>query len=324
LVPERSQSVSHFQQDSPAPKKRLVNKEKKTAKNQTYQKLETLAKKIADPSMTRKELLTALNEMLEEVQSTQSLLSKNTHSSLGSKNIKRLPYQHIQRYEESSLQQLKNLFRAMFTDKIPEKIEKDAALLAEYQRFKNFLSQLIDSSEDDESQQKDLSHSETQAKSGKSRNRHHPNKKKDNTNDTGGDEAPAENGQTSDRLANSAYPDQGQRGPSDFDDFGGEDEDASLSPGRSKSSNQDKSPDEMERQKGPVLQDKMISTETKDYSIHIRALTNIGKSKMKQEEIAREYHHEIEGILKKEDIPLNYREYIKNYFISIGLRKANK
>jgi hypothetical protein len=327
MVSENSQGVGHFLQAPPAPKKAIVNKQKKTTKDpkdQTYQKLETLAKKIADPSMTRKELLTALTEMLEEVQSTQSLLSKNTRSSLGSETIKRLPYQHFQRYDDRSLQRLKNLFRAMFTDKIPEKIEKDAALFAEYQRFKNFLSQFIDSPEGNQSRQKDRSHTKTQANSKKSRNTNHPNKKKNDANDTGGNKAPVDNNQTSDRLANSAYPDQNQRGPSAFEDYWGENEDASLSPGRSKSSDQDKSPDETEKHKGPILQDKMISTETKDYSIHIRALTNIGKSTKRQEDITREYHHEMEGILNKEDIPLNYREYIKNYFISIGLRKDKK
>jgi hypothetical protein len=209
----------------------------------------------------------------------------------------------------------------MFTDKIPEKIEKDAALLAEYQRFKNFLSQFIDSSQGVESQQDNRGRSQTQSKSRKSGNKHHPNKKKYDANDTGSNEVPGENRQRSNRLADSAYPDPDQRGPSDFEDFGVEDEDTSLSAGRSKSRNQDNPPYEMDRPKGPVLQDKIISTETKDYSIHIRALTNIGKSKRKQEDITREYRHEIEGILKKEDIPFNYREYIKNYFISIGLRK---
>ena len=54
--------------------------------------------------------------------------------------------------------------------------------------------------------------------------------------------------------------------------------------------------------------------------MHIRSLTTIGKADMEMEEVIRPYRRELESILKKEDIPLNYREYIRNYFLSIGLR----
>ena len=57
-----------------------------------------------------------------------------------------------------------------------------------------------------------------------------------------------------------------------------------------------------------------------NYVIHIRSLTAIGQSRVEPEDIIRNYQQEIEGILQKEDIPLNYREYIKHYFISIGLK----
>ena len=45
----------------------------------------------------------------------------------------------------------------------------------------------------------------------------------------------------------------------------------------------------------------------------------MGEARVKEEEIFRTYRKEVEGILQKEDIPANYREYIKNYFISIGM-----
>ena len=63
----------------------------------------------------------------------------------------------------------------------------------------------------------------------------------------------------------------------------------------------------------------MASSPAKAYLIHIRALTDMGEARLKEEEIFRTYRKEVESILQKEDIPLNYREYIKNYFISIGI-----
>jgi hypothetical protein len=51
----------------------------------------------------------------------------------------------------------------------------------------------------------------------------------------------------------------------------------------------------------------------------MRALTDVGDARLKEEEIFQTYRKEVENILRKEDIPINYREYIKNYFISIGI-----
>ena len=48
-------------------------------------------------------------------------------------------------------------------------------------------------------------------------------------------------------------------------------------------------------------------------------MTAIGESKVQEENILRTYSREIESALQKEDIPLNYREYIKQYFLSIGM-----
>ena len=63
----------------------------------------------------------------------------------------------------------------------------------------------------------------------------------------------------------------------------------------------------------------MASARTKSYLISIRTLTDIGEARLKEEDIIRTYQKEVESLLQKEDIPLNYREYIKNYFISIGM-----
>ncbi|MEJ2170198.1 MAG: hypothetical protein P8X90_32255 [Desulfobacterales bacterium] len=64
---------------------------------------------------------------------------------------------------------------------------------------------------------------------------------------------------------------------------------------------------------------KMAVSPVKSYLIPIRALTDVGKAGLKEEDIRRTYGQAVESVLQKEDIPLNYREYIKNYFMAIGL-----
>ena len=69
------------------------------------------------------------------------------------------------------------------------------------------------------------------------------------------------------------------------------------------------------------MKDKGVSGQGEWYSVHVRSLSKIGKATLKEEEVIRQYQQEIEHVLQKEDMPLTYREYIKNYFLSIGLRK---
>jgi len=74
------------------------------------------------------------------------------------------------------------------------------------------------------------------------------------------------------------------------------------------------------KSKGPGIKDKIISPQANNYLMHIRSLGAIGESRLKEDNILRTYQQEIESILQKENMPLNYREYIKQYFISIGLK----
>ena len=71
------------------------------------------------------------------------------------------------------------------------------------------------------------------------------------------------------------------------------------------------------------MPDKLTSSPVKSYLLRIRALTDSGEARLKEKDIRRTYGRAVESILRKEDIPLNYREYIKNYFMSIGLNTDN-
>ncbi len=110
-----------------------------------------------------------------------------------------------------------------------------------------------------------------------------------------------------------------QKNGHDLRDEMGQPEGDSASAGRAKSKEESKSSYELEKAPGSTQQDKTASSQAKSYLIHIRALTDVGEARVKEEEVFQTYRKEVESILQKEDIPINYREYIKNYFISIGI-----
>ena len=63
----------------------------------------------------------------------------------------------------------------------------------------------------------------------------------------------------------------------------------------------------------------MTSLPARHFLIKTLAPAGSGKARLKEEDIAATYRPAVESVLQKEDMPLNYREYIKNYFTAIGL-----
>ena len=189
----------------------------------------------------------------------------------------------------------------MFKNRVPASINRDLAVLEEYRNLDKFLSQIIDDLEEIKFDQADNKLEEI-------------NKKAEDKN----------------RDKNLIQNGQGKMVPGGIQDNvnseggGGPDKRASSAAGNAKSENPAKSPYELQKLKGPALQDKIISRPEENFHVHIRSLAAMRGSKLKAADITRPYRKEIESILAKEDIPLNYREYIKNYFLSIGLATGTK
>jgi hypothetical protein len=53
--------------------------------------------------------------------------------------------------------------------------------------------------------------------------------------------------------------------------------------------------------------------------IFLRSLPPGGESTVQEERKLIDFRREVEEVIRKEEVPLNYREYIKNYFLKIGL-----
>jgi hypothetical protein len=81
---------------------------------------------------------------------------------------------------------------------------------------------------------------------------------------------------------------------------------------------------ELQGTKGVPFKEQGVSLVGERYNARVRALTSIGRSEKKDEkEIWRHYEQEIEEVLQKEEVPFNYREYIKTYFLSIGVGRKD-
>ena len=89
--------------------------------------------------------------------------------------------------------------------------------------------------------------------------------------------------------------------------------------GNAKANKENQSSHDIEKTQRLATQDKLTSVPAKTFLLHIRALTDTGEARVEEEEILRTYRREVESILQKENIPVNYREYIKKYFVSIGI-----
>ena len=119
-----------------------------------------------------------------------------------------------------------------------------------------------------------------------------------------------------------ARPERRRNGnPEESNDRLTEDEESVFTAGREKAKGDSKAPYELESPETPVVKDKGVSGRGDGYTTYVRSLPAIGRAGLKEEDIIRAYQKELENVIRKEEIPRPYREYIKQYFLSIGLGK---
>ena len=216
------------------------------------------------------------------------------------------------------MEKLKRLFNQTLNNRIPDSISQNIESLQELDRIEKLLSRIIDDLKDGRSFSDDSAES-----AANERRTSQSTETLENPADA--PNGPNPDGPFSDHSRSAAgrtdQPGSGklQQNGGDLQDGRGRPEGYSTSAGRAQSKEENKLSYELEKTPGSALPDKMASSQAKNYLIHIRALTDIGDAHLKEEEIFQTYRKEVESILQKEDIPINYRAYIKNYFISIGI-----
>ena len=303
-----------------------ANKVQKERRNDAYaKKWEHLTKTIDDRNLTRDQLFGTLNRFLKEIQGEQTRLANELGSKLKGVEIDQMPVQDIsdlQNLSASQLEKLNMLLSRSLNNPIPDSVKQNIESLQDLYNMEKLLSRIVDDFNEEKSvteaaAESDRSEGHTSAGS------KDPEKAQQFTKHSKpSGMAPG----TKRRRADGA-------GGPDFDSFRGQElgvpgevgfpRGNAAQAGRGKSTGKKKPGHELERSTDPGIADKLSSSQVKNYLIQIRSLTAIGESKVKAENILRAYEQELETVLQKEDMPLNYREYIKQYFMSIGIKTAD-
>jgi len=284
--------------------------------------IEQLRKTLNQTPATREQLFAALNGHLKEVQAQQMRQAAELGARLDGAQIRDMPIQNppdLQNFNAGQLEKLGKLLDQALNNRIPDGIHDDLESLRELFDLEKLLARIIEEFHEGDSsprEQADSGRHQTpipaspEAQSKKSDDSLQPD-------DGGQNPFNAENG-----AADIHDPtESGSAHPDGFDVPGDRELAHGTSPraGSAGSGDREKPGSEIEKASGPGVQDKLMPAQVKQYLVRIRALTASGESNLKEEEIIRSYQQEIEGVLQKEDIPLNYRDFIRNYFLSIGL-----
>jgi hypothetical protein len=298
------------------------NVQQSTTRSGHAEKLAQISRKLGDSSKPFEQRLAALDSFLEEVEGEQTRLAQELGARLDSADIKKIPIPKtpdLRNLSSSQLEQLKGLLSRTLNNRLPDSIDQNIESLQELDSIENLLSRIIDDLKDGRAK-KDDSIQSAGVEGGQM-----PQSTATSENQPAEPDTPYPNGKFSDPNPNTGdradhkgfekWQRKGDNRPHGMEPADG-DSDAA---GNAKSNEGNQSSHELDKTQSAATQDKLATSAAKTYLIHIRALTDTGEARVKEEEIFRTYRKEVENILQKEDIPVNYREYIKNYFISIGM-----
>ncbi|CAB1074799.1 hypothetical protein D1AOALGA4SA_2618 [Olavius algarvensis Delta 1 endosymbiont] len=287
------------------------------------EKLEQLNQQLKDNSRPLEQRLEALDSFLEAVEGEQARLARELGSRLDAADIDRVPTARspdLANLSSSQLEKLKGILNRALNNRMPDSIRQPIESLQDLDSIENLLSRIIDDLKDDPAG-KDDSVLAAEAEEGPPPQpdempEHEPGAP--NRSYPGGDFF-GRNPDTGERADRQRIG-KGRRAEDGWQDEKKLTEGQSNAAGNAKSNAENKPGRDLAKARGSARQDKPGSSPAKTYLIQVRALTDPGAADLAEEEIFRTYRQEVESILQKEDIPVNYREYIKNYFISIGVK----
>jgi hypothetical protein len=285
-------------------------------------KLAQISHKLNDRSEPFEQRLGALNSFLQEVEGERTRLAQELAARLDSAAIEQLPVPQtpdLANFSSSQLEKLKGLLSKTLNNRVPESIDQNIESLQELDNLENLLSRIIDDLEADRAQTDDAA----QFAGIEGERTPQSTETPENQTDAPGSQYPT--GKLSDRDPNSGNRvdhrnfREGPRTAAGLPDGMEPPQGYSNAAGNAKSNQENQASRDLAKTQSPASQDKLVSSPAKTYLIHVRALTDKGEARVKEEDIFRTYRQEVESILQKEDVPVNYREYIKNYFIAIGI-----
>jgi hypothetical protein len=286
--------------------------------------MENITRELKGQSMTEEGLLKSLAALAKEVEAERTQLAQRLEAELGLEDMLSTPMLKPLQKEKGSpndLEQLREQLEELFEGEVPTSLSQDISSLDQNRRFEQFLKEIINevgsalAVEDEFSSLKE--------EKGVSLGMAFEKGKTTDKEISGGRAlAPLESNVANGEGYTTPVLGQAKAGSRESDERGQPpDVVPSYAAGRERSEGGTKPPYELRSSKGPVFKDRGLPGQGDWYNVHVRSLPTIGKAGLKEEDIIRPYQKELESALRKEDIPLHYREYIKNYFLSIGLRQ---
>ncbi len=281
-----------------------------------------LSNMLENPPIHRERLSEMVHNALKTIQSDKIARARDLVKELGLDAIEEVAVQQIQQagtLTHFQLKKLNELLKRMFEDQIPEAVVEDLAVLDEHHRLEAYLDQILDELEKGSVRQ---SAPKDETADGAERSASGEDTASKNRSDLK-EQGSSAKGSDANRRASTAATDRASSGKDGLQEEMEEGENGTgpSSAGLAKSEAPSGSPYEPDRLRGSAVQDKTASAEGAEISVLIRSLTAIGKAKVEKQQIVRDYQQAVESVLQKEGIPLNYKSYIRNYFLSIGLRK---
>jgi hypothetical protein len=296
-----------------------------------YRRLEEIAKDLQNKSLNQEKLLLALGEMKKEALAERLRLTRKLEKELyadsppGPGQPFSLPQEMTTKEDlEKMTEQLKDLFE----EGLPESIARDISRIGEKMELEQFLdktiSQAVPSEPGGDQRSLQAKRERGYADGGESREKL--------------DQQPS--GETRSLLApekeRAMLPGSPKAGQGLEDGRktgnkpqGGREGDDRFTAGTTKGTGERYLPFELKGEKGPSFKEGGGPPGSEPgSSFQARALPYFGKTKNGQEEIRQEippsYRREMEAALLKEKIPREYRDTIKNYFLSIRPEKGKK
>jgi hypothetical protein len=285
-----------------------------------------MIRQLGEKRLDRNALTSAIQDMVQAVITEQDGTRQRIRATLNPGDMTDSPLLKSLEYGTLSLDEVQKtteLLKELFQGEIPASIAEDLSTLERHSRVGRFLDEILnelragrdskpDSPFPDQKDRAFTAQTAPEAQTG------------DPTRTS--DHAFMEE-QTSNSIRRNSSPltPSGGRSSGEEGDAGDQDMEQDLFSGigDAKARGTKKSPRELQDSKGLKIKEQGVSLVGEHYNAQVRSLTSIGKPEVDEGEILRHYEQEIEEVLQKEDMPLNYREYIKTYFLSIGLGRKN-
>jgi len=305
---------------------------KKNGDNETQdryrEKMKAAAKALEDKFRPRPDLLKSLQRLdrevekkrVEDLRRLEKELNKTNPS--GSSTIKQFKNNGVgQRGTRRLRKQVERLFRGQ----LPSDIENHISSLEQNEALDKLLDDTI---RELSGFSKDISRKAPETKEQKekdqSRDKQEESRKKGSEAEANrpGSESWQDGAEKGGSSRNRGSGEEGMEGSEDDESSSGEG--GAGNAGSQKSKNKKKERSNLAGSEGQVFREDGISGQGEAYNAYVRSLSATGSKKIKEEEVIRNYSRRYESVLKKEDIPVNYKKYIKSYFISIGMGKGDK